>query len=410
MKNLRNVSSLGRPFIVMLVLLVLTGCTPALSTATDPSAVSSLTLEAQPAGREALVHNVEIQIMNTHPAQISAVVSGYLTESCAMLGESQVKYESNTFQIIIYAVSPSDVGCLQVTTPFVTTIPLNTKDLSNGTYIVVANGVRAIFTLPVEDSTPSPEPGAALAPPGQACVDSALFMGDITIPDNTIVTSNTAFTKTWRLKNTGTCTWDSTYLVAYISGTTMSQQPGYWIVPQGQTVSPDQTVDVSVGMTSPIENGNYVSYWGLKKPDGQFMPIQGSVGGNSFYIKIKISNGGSNTGSITAASINIEREEGSGALCSVDATYFVHARITADGPTTAAYEINSTAGQVAAGDFQTSPTDPVSPVVTGTVEFDQAESKAINLRFIGPYPYPDNITVNLRVNGGEWHSAKLSCQ
>ncbi|HLO18270.1 MAG TPA: NBR1-Ig-like domain-containing protein, partial [Anaerolineales bacterium] len=221
--------------------------------------------------------------------------------------------------------------------------------------------------------------------------------------------SNTAFTKTWRLKNTGTCTWDNNYLVAYISGTTMSQQPGYWIVQQGQTVVPGQTVDVSVGMTAPVDSGNYASYWGLKKVDGQFMPIQRGANGTSFYVKIKVNNGVAE-GKITAQSISIELEQGSGTVCTASATYFVHASITADGATTATYEVGSTAGQIPAGYFYTSPTGPVSLYATGVVVFDQAGAKTIDLRFVGPYPYPDDITVNLRVNGGEWYNTELSCQ
>ena len=71
----------------------------------------------------------------------------------------------------------------------------------------------------------------------------------------------------------------------------MTQQPGYWIVRPGQTVAPGQTVDISVGMTSPVENGDYTAYWGLKKTDGPFMPIVGGANGNSFYVKIKVNNG-----------------------------------------------------------------------------------------------------------------------
>src|SRR5512143_2832746 len=130
------------------------------------------------------------------------------------------------------------------------------------------------------------------------------------------------------------------------------------------------------------------------------MPIQGGANGNSFYVKLKVDDG-TVDGNIMAASITIEREEGSGAVCTSEATYFVSASITADGSTTANYEINSTAGQIPAGYFQTSPTGPVSVVVTGTLPFDRADTKTIALRFAGPYPYPDDITVNLRVNGGE---------
>ena len=240
------------------------------------------------------------------------------------------------------------------------------------------------------------------------CQDAAQYISDDGL-DGTVYPPNTPFTKTWRLKNSGSCTWDSTYLVFQISGTFMTQSPGYMIVPQGQTVAPGQTVDISVGMTSPVENGNYTSYWGLKKRDGQFMPIQGGFGGNSFYVVVNV-NGGAVAGKVTASSIDIEPEQGSGPACTSNSTYFVHAYITTDGPAAAYYEIGSTAGQIPAGNFLELNSNEPSPYVTGTLVFDQAGTRTINLRFVGPYPYPGNITIMLRVNGGEWHSTKLSCQ
>ena len=187
----------------------------------------------------------------------------------------------------------------------------------------------------------------------------------------------------------------------------MTQQPGYWIVQQGQTVAPGQTVNISIGMTSPVENGNYRSYWGLQKENGQLMPIEGGTDGNSFYVQVSVDNGDSAAaGNVTDASIDIELEQGSGKACTANSTYFVHASISADGPATAFYEIGSTAGQIAAGNFQD---NGLTPYVYGTVVFHKAATKTINLRFVGPYPYPDDITVKLRVDGGEWLNAKLSC-
>ena len=246
---------------------------------------------------------------------------------------------------------------------------------------------------------PAPAPTSVTT----ACKDAAQYITDDGL-DGTTYAPNTAFTKTWTVKNTGTCTWDSGYLVFQISGTFMTQQPGYWIVQEGQTVAPGQTVNISVGMTSPVENGNYKSYWGLKNEDGHIMPIQGGANGNSFYVDLKVKNGDVPSGEVTNASIDIELEQGSGTVCTADSTYFVHASITADGPTTASYEIGSTAGQIPAGNFQD-----YGLYVTGAVVFDQADTKTINLRFVGPYPYPSDITVNIRVNGGEWHNTKLSC-
>jgi len=399
--------------LVILTALALAACAPAINLTVVPTSTPQA-IQTQMVSREAQVQSVEIQMTNTTPIQVNAVVRGNLTESCATLAESQMQYDSNTFQITVYTLSPADRGCVQVTSPFETTIALPATDLSAGSYTVIANGVSAVFTLPVENETPDPNPTAAstsistAAPANATCTDSAKFVADVTVPDNAVVASNTPFTKTWRLKNTGSCTWDSSYLVYYISGTTMSQQPGYWIVQQGQTVAPGESVDISVGMTSPVENGSYQSYWGLKKENEPLMPIQGGANGNSFYIKIKVGNGVA-SGNITAASIAIELEQGSGSVCTAYSTYFVHAHITADGRTTATYEIGSTAGQIPAGNFTDGYLTPVSPVEYGTVVFDQAGTKTISYRFVGPYPYPDDISVNLRVNGGEWHATKLSC-
>lgn len=257
--------------------------------------------------------------------------------------------------------------------------------------------------------TPSPLPAATLVPASQTCVDAATFQTDVTIPDGAVIAPNMAFTKTWRLKNTGTCTWDSRYLVAYVSGATMTQQPGYWIVQPGQTVAPGQTIDISVGMTTPVEPGDYAAYWGLKTVDGPFMPIRGGANGNSFYVAIKVS-GGVAAGHITAASIDIEPEQGSGPVCTANSTYLVHAHLTADGPTSAAYEIDSTAGQTPAGYFWSPDNSEPALSVTGSLVFDRAGTKAVNLRFVGPFPYPGDITVLLWVNRGAWYNAKLSCQ
>ena len=187
----------------------------------------------------------------------------------------------------------------------------------------------------------------------------------------------------------------------------MTQQPGYWLVPPENTVEPGRTVDIHVGMTSPPAKGNYKSYWGLKNEKGVMMPIEGGADGNSFYVEITVNNGSVDNGAVTAASIDIVPEQGSGEACSAGSTYFVHAYVTTDGPTTASYEIGSTAGQIPAGYFEDN--GELSYYVTGTLVFDQAGMKTINLRFVGPYPHPDDITVNLRVNGGEWINVKLYC-
>jgi len=46
----------------------------------------------------------------------------------------------------------------------------------------------------------------ATQPPPAGC-DRAQFISDVTVPDGTTFAPGATFTKTWRLKNSGTCTW-----------------------------------------------------------------------------------------------------------------------------------------------------------------------------------------------------------
>ena len=63
--------------------------------------------------------------------------------------------------------------------------------------------------------------------------------------------------------------------------------------------------------------------------------------------------GGNVVGGITNTSVRIVQEQGSGAACTANSTYFVYVDISSNGPTTALYEIDVTdaSGQVPDGVF-----------------------------------------------------------
>ncbi|HHS97476.1 MAG TPA: hypothetical protein ENK08_06195, partial [Chloroflexi bacterium] len=68
--------------------------------------------------------------------------------------------------------------------------------------------------------TPTPTPAPDITTQG-GCTLNAAFVADVTVPDNTEFPSGTAFTKTWRLRNTGTCTWEAGTLLVFVSGDAM---------------------------------------------------------------------------------------------------------------------------------------------------------------------------------------------
>ena len=64
-------------------------------------------------------------------------------------------------------------------------------------------------------ATPTPETPIPTNSPD--CTNSAAFVADVTIADNDIVPAGTDFTKTWRVKNTGTCIWGPDYTLTHYS-------------------------------------------------------------------------------------------------------------------------------------------------------------------------------------------------
>lgn len=118
----------------------------------------------------------------------------------------------------------------------------------------------------------------------QTCTDSAQYVADVTIPDGTTFTGGTAFTKTWRLKNNGTCTWTTGYSLVFSSGEKMG---GPDSVPLASNVAPGQTVDLSVNLTAPAAGGSYRGFWMLRNASGVNFGI-GTPATKAFWVSINV--------------------------------------------------------------------------------------------------------------------------
>lgn len=114
--------------------------------------------------------------------------------------------------------------------------------------------------------------------------DHAQFIADVTIPDGTNLAAGTSFTKTWRLKNIGSCTWTTAYALVFVSGNPLGA-PAAVNLPTN--VAPGATVDVSVNMTAPTSAGHYIGYWKLRNASGILFGI-GATATQSFWVEIKV--------------------------------------------------------------------------------------------------------------------------
>ena len=131
-------------------------------------------------------------------------------------------------------------------------------------------GTPAATDFPQLNSTPSDTASAPpiatqvlTSSPVSSCNNSA-YVSDITIPDNTVIASGASFVKTWALQNTGTCTWDTSYKLVYVSGAQMGGASSNL----GAPVAPSQQVQVSVSLTAPTTAGTYKGYWRLADDQG----------------------------------------------------------------------------------------------------------------------------------------------
>ena len=114
----------------------------------------------------------------------------------------------------------------------------------------------------------------------------ASFVTDVTIPDDTTFLVEKPFTKTWRLKNVGTCTWTAGYKLVFDSGERMSGPETQPLT--AVAVAPGEEVDVSVNMIAPAVAGTYKSNWKIKDEKGEVFGLSSGA----FYVQIKVKRGG----------------------------------------------------------------------------------------------------------------------
>lgn len=158
--------------------------------------------------------------------------------------------------------------------------------------------LSAPTSLPASSPTPLPAtalplPSPSTPTPAGGCMDSAQYVADVTLPDGSIVTADAPLTKTWRVKNTGTCVWDRRYAIAFVDGTLFSAYDAFTL---SISAAPGETVNISISMRGPIYPGVYTSEWKLRAPDGTLF----GVGRSNAPLTVKVSVGSGADGAVIA--------------------------------------------------------------------------------------------------------------
>lgn len=154
--------------------------------------------------------------------------------------------------------------------------------------IPTATPTETVFPTPeptiMREVTPTVPPTVGATVPVATC-EGLAFVSDVTIPDNTKMTPGQKFTKTWRVRNSGTCPWQTSFKLRFTSGEAM----GGSSVSPANTVQPGSTVDISVALTAPDKAGTSRGNWRMTNAAGTFF-------GDEVYVLIVV---GSSTATST---------------------------------------------------------------------------------------------------------------
>ena len=119
------------------------------------------------------------------------------------------------------------------------------------------------ITLSVTRTSGVPPASGVVIQPTSSC-NSMAFVSDVTIPDNTNMKPGQKFTKTWRVRNNGTCAWEAGFKLNFIGGDAM----GGAILTLDKAISPGSETELSVPMTAPNTSGTHRSNWRMATAAG----------------------------------------------------------------------------------------------------------------------------------------------
>jgi polar amino acid transport system substrate-binding protein len=126
----------------------------------------------------------------------------------------------------------------------------------------IANLAQRYLQIAQVLPTPTPAPTSTAAPQ-PPCTDGLALVKQLTQEGD--MKPGQAFTKGWQVKNTGTCTWDSSYQVVFVDGYRMGGEPAA----VAGNVSPGQTYDVQINLVAPLKPGSYQGAWQMQNGQGQ---------------------------------------------------------------------------------------------------------------------------------------------
>ena len=212
------------------------------------------------------------------------------------------------------------------------------QDTERAQFTPTATLLSATLT-PIKSPTPLVTKAPPTAPPpGSGNIVPcyrAEYVADLTIPDGTIIAPGASFMKRWSVKNTGSCSWNSTYKFVFMDGDVLG---GAFVYNFPGFAAPQDTVEIPVQLYAPTSTGSYTGFWKIQAPDGTIFGV--GQYGQSLSVSIVVGSGtpeNNKTQSvydITSVSYTIERR-----CTSANTFWHIYVHLTSNGPLKSTFSI-----------------------------------------------------------------------
>jgi hypothetical protein len=236
---------------LLFVVLFMTACGSSLPSLVDspPSAPQEVAIEPSPENEEEISGADATEAAALLEATVDAAVNATLT--------------TQAIEAIVYTATAAQGKATRITQAAENIAPEANDDVPKSEPFTSTPSPEP-FT-----STPEPVPFTPTPPPTDvpesACLSDFSFEEDVTIPDGSSLQIGFATVKRWRVKNTGTCTWErKSYSLVPFKGEpvgVLTENP----VPSAEA---GESVELSLVFIVPLTLGEYQSSWRMQDGNG----------------------------------------------------------------------------------------------------------------------------------------------
>ena len=206
-----------------------------------------------------------------YPRICCLIILALASSACGASSSTQDVIETVSITLTKFVLPPENTMTPSSSTEEKYDVQINT------TPTITINPSNSTNITPIIEASTTENPKAHTS--GPLCNDT-IFIDDVTIPDGTIIAPGKEFIKTWSIKNTGTCQWTNAYEIDFAYGNKLTGAA----TKLNKPVDPGQTVEVSIVLIAPKDNGWYGGWWRLKSEAGNYF-------GDYVYISIQITEG-----------------------------------------------------------------------------------------------------------------------